>query len=141
ALARGPGRQPGYGRLPRPQFSGMGRPARGVLPGRYSWLPALRPRGLVGRAEDGGGGRMQAADLVARQMLERYGIVARELLEMEAVPLPWGALYDALHVMELTGEVRRGYFVEGFSGAQFGLPRACDELKALQERHAAAAPA
>jgi ATP-dependent helicase Lhr and Lhr-like helicase len=73
-------------------------------------------------------------------MLERYGIVARELLELETVPLPWGAIYDALHVMELTGEVRRGYFVEGFSGAQFGLPRACEELKALQERRAAATP-
>ena len=63
-------------------------------------------------------------------MLERYGIVARELLELESVPLPWGALYDALNVMELTGEIKRGYFVEGCSGAQFGLPRACDELKA-----------
>jgi ATP-dependent Lhr-like helicase len=42
--------------------------------------------------------------------------------------------------MELTGEVRRGYFVEGLSGAQFGLARACDELKALQERRGAGAP-
>jgi ATP-dependent Lhr-like helicase len=67
-------------------------------------------------------------------MLERYGIVARELLDLEAVSLPWGALYDALNLMEMTGEVRRGYFVEGLSGAQFGLPRACDELKAIQER-------
>ncbi|WP_458256531.1 Lhr family helicase, partial [Enterococcus lactis] len=47
---------------------------------------------------------MEAAELVARQMLERYGIVARELLELESVPLPWGALYDALNLMELTGE-------------------------------------
>jgi ATP-dependent helicase Lhr and Lhr-like helicase len=62
--------------------------------------------------------------------------VARELLDMEAVSLPWGALYQALHVMELTGEVRRGYFVEGFTGAQFALPRAADELKALQQRSA-----
>jgi ATP-dependent helicase Lhr and Lhr-like helicase len=83
---------------------------------------------------------METADLVARQMLERYGIVARELLDLESVPLPWGALYDALNVMELTGEIQRGYFVEGFSGAQFGLPRACDELKALQERRTPAVP-
>jgi hypothetical protein len=87
-----------------------------------------------------GESRLAGAELVARQMLERYGIVARELLELETVPLPWGALYDALNLMELTGEVRRGYFIEGFSGAQFGLPRACDELKSLQERRPPAAP-
>ncbi len=77
-----------------------------------------------------------AAEVVARQMTERYGIVAREWLDLEAASLPWGALYDALNLMEMTGEVRRGYFVEGFSGAQFGLPRACDELKTVQERRA-----
>jgi ATP-dependent Lhr-like helicase len=96
------------------------------MPGRYAWLPALRP--------GDGGSISEAAEVVARQMLERYGIVARELLDLEAVSLPWGALYDALNLMEMTGEVRRGYFVEGFSGAQFGLPRACDDLKAVQER-------
>jgi ATP-dependent helicase Lhr and Lhr-like helicase len=78
--------------------------------------------------------------LVARQMLERYGIVARELLELESVPLSWGAIYNALNRMELTGEIKRGYFVEGFTGAQFGLPRACDELKAIQERRTPTAP-
>jgi ATP-dependent Lhr-like helicase len=104
--------------------------------GRYSWLPSLRVRGAALASER----RLEAAELVARQMLERYGIVARELLELESVSLPWGALYDALNVMELMGEIRRGYFVEGFSGAQFGLPRACDELKALQERRRQGSP-
>jgi hypothetical protein len=82
----------------------------------------------------------ETAELVARQLLERYGIVARELLELEALPLSWGVLYDALNRLELTGEIRRGYFVEGFSGAQFGLPRACDDLKAIQERRGPALP-
>jgi len=34
--------------------------------------------------------------------------------------------------MELSGEVRRGYFAEGLSGAQFALPEA---VRLLQEQH------
>ncbi|MGI6238890.1 MAG: DEAD/DEAH box helicase [Christensenellales bacterium] len=33
--------------------------------------------------------------------------------------IPWQAALERLRVMEMTGEVRRGYFVEGLSGAQF----------------------
>jgi ATP-dependent Lhr-like helicase len=33
--------------------------------------------------------------------------------------LPWQAALDVLRVWEYTGRVRRGYFVEGLSGAQF----------------------
>jgi ATP-dependent helicase Lhr and Lhr-like helicase len=123
-------------RWPRPALRGRGVSLSGGSAGRYSWLHSLRAQSTQPFGES----RSEGADLVARQMLERYGVVARELLQMEAVPLPWGALYDALNGMELTGEIHRGYFVEGFSGAQFGLPRACDELKALQERRGAAAP-
>jgi ATP-dependent Lhr-like helicase len=134
-----PGSRPAY-RTPRPRFTGGPGARAGVHGGRYSWLPALRDSGAT---EEGGrgAGLREAADLAARQLLERYGIVARELLELEALPLPWGALYDALHVMELTGEVQRGYFVEGFSGAQFGLPKAVEALKALRERGAGSKPA
>ncbi|MCL2637277.1 MAG: DEAD/DEAH box helicase [Oscillospiraceae bacterium] len=35
------------------------------------------------------------------------------------VNLPWGLALEKLRVREYTGEVRRGYFVEGLSGAQF----------------------
>ena len=34
---------------------------------------------------------------------------------------PWRVLYEVLSRLELAGEVRRGFFVEGLSGAQFAL--------------------
>src|SRR5262249_18389154 len=40
-------------------------------------------------------------------------------------------LYEVFSRMELTGAVRRGYFVEGLSGAQFALPEAARLLQEL----------
>jgi ATP-dependent Lhr-like helicase len=46
---------------------------------------------------------------------------------------PWRVLYEVLSRMELGGEVRRGYFVEGLSGAQFGLPEAVEQFQNLPQ--------
>ncbi|MFQ3593194.1 MAG: helicase-related protein, partial [Gemmataceae bacterium] len=62
-------------------------------------------------------------------LLERYGLAARELAALDESLLPWRVLYEVLSRLELTGEVRRGYFVEGLSGAQFALPEAMDLLQ------------
>jgi ATP-dependent Lhr-like helicase len=67
----------------------------------------------------------------ASLLLERYGIVARELALLDPWLLPWRILYEVLSRMELAGEVRRGYFVEGLSGAQFALPQAAQRLQEL----------
>jgi ATP-dependent Lhr-like helicase len=55
--------------------------------------------------------------------------------------LPWRVLYEVLSRMELAGEVRRGYFVEGLSGAQFALPEASQQLQELHVPSTATAPA
>jgi ATP-dependent Lhr-like helicase len=68
----------------------------------------------------------------ARLLLRRYGIVARELALLDSGLLPWRVLYEVLSRMELAGEVRRGYFVEGVSGAQFALPEAARELQEVK---------
>jgi ATP-dependent Lhr-like helicase len=60
----------------------------------------------------------------ARLLLGRYGVAARELALTDPDLLPWRVLYEVLSRMELAGDVRRGYFVEGMSGAQFALPEA-----------------
>ena len=39
--------------------------------------------------------------------------------------------YQVLRSMEESGQVRRGYFVEGLGGAQFALPGAVDRLRAV----------
>jgi ATP-dependent Lhr-like helicase len=65
----------------------------------------------------------------ARQLLERYGVVSREAVAAEGIPGGFGPLYRVLKQMEETGRVRRGYFVEGLSGAQFALPGAVERLR------------
>ncbi|MEY6432208.1 DEAD/DEAH box helicase, partial [Thioalkalicoccus limnaeus] len=68
----------------------------------------------------------------AEQLLERYGLVSRELALAEDCPGGFGALYPVLEGLEEAGRVRRGYFVEGLSGAQFALPGALERLRAAR---------
>ena len=74
--------------------------------------------------------------VVARQWLERYGVVSREMWRRERPAVAWRAIYHELKRLEFRGEVRRGYFVRGLSGAQFALPEAV-ELLALARRRSA----
>lgn len=55
----------------------------------------------------------------ARQLLKRYGVLFRELASNESPPLQWRAVFRALRMMELSGELVSGYFFEGVSGLQF----------------------
>jgi ATP-dependent Lhr-like helicase len=68
----------------------------------------------------------------ATMLLERYGIVSREAALAEELPGGFGSLYRTLRALEEAGRVRRGYFVEGLSGAQFALPGAVDRLRAAR---------
>ena len=54
-----------------------------------------------------------------RQLFRRYGILFRELVAAELPPLQWSAIFRALHIMELSGEILSGYFFEGIPGVQF----------------------
>lgn len=69
----------------------------------------------------------------ARQLLARYGIVTHECLENEAGAWDWNLIYQELQRQEMRGEVRRGYFVQGLSGAQFALPEVVEHLRALRD--------
>ncbi len=69
----------------------------------------------------------------ARQLLARYGVVTRECLENEAGSWDWSLIYQELQRQEMRGEVRRGYFVQGLSGAQFALPDVVEQLRALRD--------
>lgn len=48
---------------------------------------------------------------------DRYLVLCRETAS--AYGLSWQEALSVLRIQEYTGQVRRGYFVEGFSGAQF----------------------
>lgn len=81
-----------------------------------------------------------AALVQAHVLLRRYGIVARELALLDPGMPPWRVLYEVLSRLELAGEVRRGYFAEGLSGAQFALPEAVELLQGLTAPTTAGAP-
>ena len=69
----------------------------------------------------------------AELLLERHGVLTRELVRAEGFPGGFSALYPALSALETLGVARRGYFVEGLGGAQFALPGAVERLRALEE--------
>jgi ATP-dependent Lhr-like helicase len=68
----------------------------------------------------------------AQTLLARYGVLSREAALGEELPGGWGPLYRVLRAMEASGRVRRGYFVEGLSGAQFAWPGVVERLRAAR---------
>ncbi|HUF30004.1 MAG TPA: DEAD/DEAH box helicase [Gemmatimonadaceae bacterium] len=112
-------RRPNVRRLPkwrRPESSG-------TLAGWVGrWSLVARPRANVDSSD--------RASAIARYWLDRYGIVSREWFKRERPPVSWREIYNELKRLEYRGEVRRGYFVRGLSGAQFALPEAVERLRA-----------
>lgn len=72
----------------------------------------------------------------ARLLLERYGIVFRQLLARELPPLRWSRVFRALRLMELAGEVLAGRFFAGVDGPQFLSLTAWRSLRAGLSRDA-----
>ncbi|TME28817.1 MAG: DEAD/DEAH box helicase, partial [Chloroflexi bacterium] len=69
-----------------------------------------------------------------RELLERHGVVTREVVRAEGLGGGFAAAYGILKAMEDAGRVRRGYFVAGCGAAQFALPGAVDRLRTVRER-------
>ena len=69
----------------------------------------------------------------ASLLLERHGIVTREVTTLEPMPGGFSAVYGVLRAMEESGKVRRGWFVEALGGAQFASAGAVDRLRELRE--------
>lgn len=83
--------------------------------------------------------RLDLAKERARILLERYGIVTREVAAREGGVFAWQQVFGALRLLELAGEVTSGLFFKGLSGPQFALPEAIEvfrdsELLASQVR-------
>ena len=81
-----------------------------------------------------GAGEAPEARHIAGVLLRRYGVLFRALLARERIPIPWRELLPALRHLELTGEVRGGRFVAGYSGEQFALPEAVRHLRRVAAR-------
>jgi ATP-dependent Lhr-like helicase len=82
--------------------------------------------------------RSKALEAVCRVLLERYGVVFRELTLREEFPVKWRELLMTFRRLEDRGEVRGGRFVDGFVGEQFALPSALESLRAARHADAGA---
>jgi hypothetical protein len=67
----------------------------------------------------------ELAERMAHVLLERYGVVFRDVVSRESLALPW----RELRRMEARGTVRGGRFISGFVGEQYALPEAVDSLR------------
>ncbi len=64
-----------------------------------------------------------------RILLDRYGVLSREIANREGGPFRWAVLFRALRIMELSGEIVAGLFFHGLSGPQFAAPAALRHLE------------
>ncbi len=90
----------------------------GASAGRWSLVPG--PDGELDRDALG--------EAVAEQLLNRWGVVFRSLAVHDSLRLPWREVQWALRRLEDRGLVRGGRFVGGFSGEQYALPAAVEQL-------------
>ncbi len=71
---------------------------------------------------------------VARQLLDRYGVLVREAPQAEGWIGGFSYVYPVLKALEESGKIRRGYFVAGLGATQFALPGAEDRLRGFRNR-------
>lgn len=79
-------------------------------------------------------GRPEIVRNWARLLLERWGIVTRDMLQAEDAAPPWPELAPEFKRLELLGSVQRGYFIDGHAGEQYGLPEAIEMLRDCRAR-------
>ena len=75
----------------------------------------------------------ELAEAVAEQLLNRWGVVFRSLAVHDSLRLPWRNVQWALRRLEDRGLVRGGRFVSGFSGEQYALPAALEQLSHVRK--------
>ena len=92
------------------------------LAGRWSLIRASEPQPV---------GSDETREL-ALKLLERHGILAREMLGLESTHLSWSEIAFALRRLEYGGAIRRGWFVRSLSGEQYALPEAVEMLHAAR---------
>jgi ATP-dependent Lhr-like helicase len=78
--------------------------------------------------------RIKAIESMCRVLLNRYGVVFRDVVKRESNLPPWRELLAMFRTLEDRGEIRGGRFVSGFLGEQFALPAALESLRAARNR-------
>lgn len=71
--------------------------------------------------------------MLARQLLNRIGVITRESIAVERIAGGFSTVYPVLKAMEEAGRVRRGYFIASRGAAQFADAGALERLRSLRE--------
>jgi ATP-dependent Lhr-like helicase len=110
--------------MPRPR---RGAPRPRVRPalsgGRWSLLGPARAEDAPDYDID------ELAEALAGQLLARWGIVFRDLVQRELMGIGWREVLWALRRLEARGLAVGGRFVGGFTGEQFAIPEAYEQLR------------
>ena len=122
------------GRRPIPR-----RPRGRVVGSASGCPPAAAGRWSLVADLAGAGPATESAHALALQLLERYGVLTREMALAEGVEAGFAGVYPVLKAMEEQGQIRRGYFIDGLGAAQFATHAAVDRLRALRRDPAIAA--
>ncbi len=123
---------------------GLLRGREGVAAAPRNWrLSALRRQAVVSSAAAGRWSLVPAPDVeldrhdlaeaLAEQLLNRWGVLFRTLAQRDGLRLPWREVQWALRRLEDRGLVRGGRFVSGFSGEQYALPSAVEQLARVRK--------
>jgi ATP-dependent Lhr-like helicase len=133
----------GRGRLGNLVREGTGSPTAGSRRAAYSRRPGNRGRPRVRPALSGGRWSLlgaavpgdydidELAEALASQLLSRFGVVFRDLVQRELIGIGWREVLWALRRLEARGLALGGRFVSGFTGEQFALPEAYEELRRI----------
>jgi ATP-dependent Lhr-like helicase len=104
------------------------------LSGRWSIVPQLKPEAAASKiAEMHDGHGSDDAREIALMLLRRHGILAREMMALEQIEMPWQQILFALRRLEYAGIIRRGWFVRALSGEQYASPEALEMLRAERQ--------
>jgi ATP-dependent Lhr-like helicase len=105
---------------------------------RFAKMKVHRPTASVGRWSLFPGSwepadRQSQVERWCRLLLNRYGVLFRDLLAREPAAPAWWELARVLRRMELRGEVRGGRFIARVGGEQFASETAVSRLRDLRD--------
>ncbi len=98
----------------------------GIPAGRWALLPQPLSQQPMSVEE--------LADAWADQLLFRYGVVFRDVVQREDVSVPWREILRSFRRQEARGLIRGGRFVSGFYGEQYARPESVESLRAVRKQ-------
>jgi ATP-dependent Lhr-like helicase len=116
--------------------SATGAPAIGTEGSAGNGAEVPRPTGASNAAEQklaAAAERREVVEQWAWQLLRRWGVMFRDLLEREDGAPRWFELLQVYRRLEARGEIRGGRFIAGVAGEQFALGDSVKLLRRLRE--------